>query len=126
MLNSIEYYVNEQSLSTEHLKRLHRLLRHKLHREKAAGAHKQKLLKLGLLASHINLAISIRAATGLPNSCNSCKDCEAANKFYGEKINCQKHRKPDKLGFYRVGCRKCDAILKSYDPEDSLCGYCAL
>jgi hypothetical protein len=53
-----------------------------------------------------------------------CPDCKQANEFYGEDINCSKHKVPDRNGYYRVGCRRCEAILKSDSPEDSFCMCC--
>ena len=55
------------------------------------------------------------------NTKNKCKSCENYFDFYGQDIKCQKHRKPDKNGYYLVGCRRCDEILKSDDSQDNLC-----
>ena len=52
-----------------------------------------------------------------------CENCKKANDFYGQKINCPKHRKPNAKGVYTVGCKKCDNILQSYNSEDGLCQY---
>ena len=54
-----------------------------------------------------------------------CKLCKEYSEHYGHGISCEKHREEGTAGFYLVGCRKCDVVLRSTDREDNLCGSCA-